>query len=100
MPTGGFGHFVRNVVKQQQAALDASRGTMPGVASSRSKKLSKKHPYDNPIPTVRACGTLLDKKWGRLGKGNVAVAAAAAMVESDAASDAEAPAAAVTMKGD
>ena len=79
---------MRNVVRQQQAALDASRGTMPGVASSRAKKLAKKHPYENPIPTVRACGALLDERWGRLGEANVAVAAAAVMAERDAAGDA------------
>ena len=46
--------------------------------------------YENPLPTVRACGGLIDPKWKSMGSANVVAAAAAAMVASDAASTAAA----------
>jgi len=46
--------------------------------------------YKNPLPTVLACGGLIDPKWKSMGSANVVAAAEAAMVASDAASDAAA----------
>lgn len=91
----GFRRYVRQTVRMQQLALAArARGAVEeavikGVPKGPRTKKRRQQVYDDPLPTVQACGARLDRRWGRLGQARVAAAAAEAMIARDAESDAE-----------
>ena len=84
----GFRKHVRAAVRKQRLALASSRGLVQAPSSKQERiaaaRVAKRQVYDNPMPTVRACGPRIDHRWGRLGIDRVSEAAASAMMEDDA----------------